>query len=104
MPDFKPGQTIRCTIERVPANKRGKDTILRLMRQDDGIRRGLRRAQKQRARATRVYIRGGRNWIVRPRAGKIARVDKGESWTMDYTPLLSGDLRSVESYLSVETV
>ena len=32
MPEFKPGQTIRCTIERVPANKRGKDTILRLMR------------------------------------------------------------------------
>lgn len=104
MSDFKPGQSIRCTVKSVPGSAGGKSTILRLMRQDADMRKALRRGQKERFRKTRVYIRGGRDFYIRPTAGKIARVETGESWTMDYIPHLAGDLRSVEQHLTTEVV
>ena len=104
MSEFTPGQSIRCTINSVPASQRGKDTILRLMRQDDGIRASLRRGQKERKRTTRMYIRGGRDFFIRPRAGKVAKVAPGESWQMAYIPHLEGDLKSIEKHISTEVV
>jgi hypothetical protein len=104
MSDFKPGQSIRCTVKSIPGSASGKSTILRLMRQDSDIRKALRRGQKERFRKTRVYIRGGRDFYIRPRAGKIAHVATGESWTMDYIPHLAGDLRSVEKFVTTEVV
>ena len=41
--DFKPGQSIRFTVTKVPANAGGQSTILRLMRQDSTMRKALRR-------------------------------------------------------------
>ena len=102
--DFKPGQSIRFTVTKVPGSASGKSTILRLMRQDGAMRKALRRGQKERFRKTRVYIRGGRDFYIRPRAGKIAIVAAGETWTMDYIPHLAGDLRSVEKYVSAEVL
>lgn len=104
MSDFKPGQSIRCTIKSIPGNAAGKSTILRLMRQDGDVRKALRRGQKERFRKTRVYIRGGRDFYIRPRAGKIAKVAPGETWTMNYIPHLAGDLRSIEKYVETEVV
>jgi len=102
MSDFAPGQQIRCTVKDLPANKGGRDTILRLMRQDPQISKALRRSQHERSRTTPFHQRGGRRWYVRPRPGKIAKLERGESWTISFVPHLGPDLKSVEPYLEIE--
>jgi hypothetical protein len=101
--NVKPGQQIRCTITATPTSKSGKDTLLRLMRQDPDIKKSLRRAQRVRRDTTRVYTRGGRDWYSRPPCGKIAKAEPGQSWTMTFIPHLAPDLKSVQACITVET-
>lgn len=99
---FKPGQTIRCTVTARPGTENRRQTIARLMRRDPQIKKGLRKAQEHRARTTRSYIRGGREWFVRPTASRLAHADPGNSWTMPFTPDLVPDLKSVADLIKVE--
>ncbi len=99
---LNPGQNVTCTVTRVPRAKAPFQTIQRLMRRDEGIRAGLRKAQSRRRRTMHSYIRGGKEWFNRQRVGKLARVKDGASWTMPFTPDLANDLRSVESYLEIK--
>lgn len=96
------GQPVRCTIEKVPASKGGRDTICRLMRRDPDIKRGLTRAQKLRGDRLHVYIRGNRRWSSREKAARIARCVEGNTWTMPFTHDIAPDLASVEKYLKIE--
>lgn len=96
------GETINCTIERVPNNKGAVDTITRLMRRDPEIKRGLARAQSLRRRRMNSYIRGNRLWHSREKAARVARCEKGATFTMPFTHDIAPDLRSVEQYLSVK--
>lgn len=96
------GQTVTCTVERVPNNKGARDTIVRLMRRDPDIKRGLARAQMLRRRRMNSYIRGNRMWHSREKPARIARCEQGASWTMPFTFDISPDLASVEQYLKVE--
>lgn len=96
-----PGKTIRCTITRIPMTDDATDTILRLMREDPEIKRGLRKTQRRRRQNEDVYNRGNRDWVNRPKVAKLAKVEAGASWTMTYYPQIAPDLRSVESYLSI---
>ena len=100
---IKPGQTIRCTITSEPRREDTRQTILRLMRRDPGIARGLRRAQKRRRANMNSYIRGGKMWHARERVGKIAKVQADAQWTMTYTPDLASDFRAVEKHVKVES-
>jgi hypothetical protein len=100
---LKPGQSVRCTIVKAPRTEDRLQTILRLMRKDAGIRRGLRKAARRRRQHMVIYNRGNRDWVKRERVGKIARVAAGESWTMLYTPDVATDLKSVEKYLQVSS-
>jgi hypothetical protein len=95
------GQEISLTVERVPLNKGGQDTIVRLMRRDPAIRRGLARAQELRRRRMNAYIRGGRMWYSREEPARIARCVKGAEWSMTFTHDIAPDLASVEQYLSI---
>lgn len=99
---FKPGQTIRCTITARPGADDRRQTIARLMRRDPQIKKGLRKAQAHRARTTRSYIRGGREWFVRPKASRLAHPEPGNSWTMPFTPEILPDLQSVSDFVKVE--
>jgi hypothetical protein len=96
------GDTVKCTISKVPNNKASRDTITRLMRRDPDIKRSLSRAQSMRRQRMNAYIRGGRLWYSRERAAKIAICEQGTSWSMRYTHDISPDLSSVERYLSLE--
>ena len=95
------GDTITCTITKVPANKAARDTIVRLMRRDPDTKRGLARAQRMRRQRMHAYIRGGRMWYSRERAAKIAQCENGNSWKMDYTHDIRPELSSIESYIEV---
>jgi hypothetical protein len=99
---LKPGQKVRCTIDAVPRSKGGRDTIARLMRLDKDVAKGLRRAQAHRKRTMNVYVRGGRDWHSRIRAGKNLRVTPGESWTFAFVPQIRADLESVQECISIE--
>lgn len=98
---FQPGQTIRCTVKRVPNAKAPRDTIARLMRQDPDNVRALKAGQHRRKKTNNPYIRGNRMWVARVKAAKVVRVVEGRDWQMPYTPLLAPDLRAVEQYLDI---
>lgn len=96
------GDTIKCTINKVPNNKGSVDTITRLMRRDPDIKRGLARAQRMRRQRMHAYIRGGRMWYSREKAAQIAICEQGNTWSMRFTYDIALDLTSVEQYLSLE--
>ncbi|MEM7630085.1 MAG: hypothetical protein AAF995_05860 [Planctomycetota bacterium] len=96
------GQEIRCTVDNVPQNKGGQDTICRLMRRNPDFARGLRRAQHLRSRRMNRYIRGNRLWSSREKAARVVKCAAGASWTMTYTHDIASDLGSVSSYLKIE--
>ena len=96
------GDTIACTINKVPNNKAARDTICRLMRRDPEVKRGLKRAQKLRADRMNVYVRGNRWWSSREKAAQIVRCEQGNAWSFTYTPDIAADLASVEPYLGIE--
>ncbi len=96
------GDTVKCTINKVPNNKASRDTITRLMRRDPEIKKNLSRAQRMRRQRMNAYIRGGRLWYSRERAARIAICEQGSSWSMRFTFDITPDLASVEQYLSLE--
>ena len=127
---LKPGQNIRCTVTTAPRTEAGIDTIERLMRQEPSIKRGLRKAQRPRREATVdtlermmrqdrdirrglrraqrrrrqdmvVYNRGNRDWYKREECGKLVKVAKGSTWTMQYSLQIAPELKSLAKYLQI---
>jgi hypothetical protein len=101
---FNPGQTLRCTIERVPHTEDDQQTILRLMRKDPTIAKRLRRSQMMRRRHMVVYNRGNRDWYKRETVGKVANVTKGAQWSFAFNHDLGRDMEVVKDYLKIEAV
>lgn len=102
MLDLKPGQSITCTITKVPSTDDAKQTLMRLMRKDPAAIRALRRGQRRRRQNMLVYNRGNRDWTSRQTCGKIVRCEKGEAWSMTYTPDIARDFAAVEAFLTVK--
>ncbi|HCT46732.1 MAG: hypothetical protein CMJ35_11185 [Phycisphaerae bacterium] len=96
------GDSVKCTISKVPNNHGSRATITRLMRRDPEIKRGLARAQRMRRQRMHAYIRGGRMWYSREKAAQIAICEQGNSWSMRFTHDIAPDIASVEQYLSIE--
>lgn len=99
---LKPGQIVRCTVEKLPRAEAPVDTILRLMRRDPVVVRAMRKSQQVRRRTTVVYNRGNRDWVQRRATGKIVRVAKGARWAFVFDLGVARDLKSVEKYLKIE--
>lgn len=101
---LKPGQNIRCTIQKVPHTEDAQQTILRLMRKDPGVAKRLRRSQMMRRRHMVVYNRGNRDWYKRETVGKVAQCVKGATFTFAYNHDLGRDMEVVKDFLSVQAV
>jgi hypothetical protein len=99
--NIKPGQKITCTLVKAPKAEASRKTILRLMRRDPDVVRGLRKSQNVRRRTTVVYNRGNRDWVQRQTCGKIVRLTPGHSWSFFFDPAITGDLKSVGDYLKI---
>ena len=97
---LKPGQQIRCTIQKLPRARAPRKTIERLMWRDPGTTKGLRKSQKMRRRNTVVYNRGNRDWVQRLKCPRIVELRVGEEWTLPYAPSIAADLKSVEAYVN----
>lgn len=99
---FKPGQFVTCTLIKEPRAEAPVDTILRLMRRDPAVVRGLRKSYSIRQRTTVVYNRGNRDWVQRQKCGRIARCVKGNTWTFRYDHSVKPDIASVAKYLKIQ--
>jgi hypothetical protein len=100
---FKPGQTLVCTVEKLPKASDASDTIARLMRLDPETKKALRRAQRMRRQRMIVYNRGNRDWVSREHPAKVIRVKTGESFSLPFSFDLANDLASVGAYLTVKS-
>lgn len=99
---LKPGQTVRCTIVKMPRARASLKTVQRLMWRDATVSRGLRKSQRLRRRNTVVYNRGNRDWVQRLKCPRIVELRLGEDWTMTYDPSMAADLASVSPYVKFE--
>ena len=98
---LKPGQAIRLTVTSAPRTEAGLDTLQRLRWQEPSVKRGLRKAQRRRRQDMVVYNRGNRDWYKREICGKLVKVAKGSSWTMQYSLHIAPELRSLAKYLQI---
>jgi hypothetical protein len=99
---FKPGQVLTCVVETLPRSHGEETTLERLMRRDPANKRALRRAQRMRGQRINVYNRGNRDWTSREKPARVVRVDRGVTWTMEFTPDIASDLASVARCISVK--
>jgi hypothetical protein len=98
-----PRQTVTFTLTKAPRRASLRKTILRLMRMQPDIQRGLRRLAKRRLRHDNTeHPRGGRLWTTRVRATRLVHLKPGASFTLTITPQIMPDLQSVEPYLSAK--
>ncbi len=99
---LKAGQTVRCTIVKLPRSRGNTKTVRALMLRDPQTVRSLRRAQMLRRRNNVVYNRGNRDWVQRRPCARIAFIRADATWTFTYQFDLADELRSVESFLKIE--
>jgi len=99
---LKPGQKIKLTVVANPKTANSQQTIERLMRQDPTANRSLRKAHRMRQQRLNVYNRGNRDWTAREICARIVRSNKGNSWTMIYSPVLANDIASIAKYVTIE--
>lgn len=99
---IKPGQTIRVTVTKPIHVEDDLQTVMRLMRQDTDVKRGLKSAQEKRVQRLVVRSRGKRPWESREKSSKLLKPAKGSTWKMRYFPHIEGDFKSVAKYLSIE--
>jgi hypothetical protein len=96
------GQTT-FTITRTPNRTADQKTIQRLMRMQRDIQNGLRRLANRRRREDNITRqRAGGQWTQRVKMTKLARVEKGESFTITVTPQIMADLKAVEKFLDAK--
>lgn len=100
--NFKPGQQITCTVTAAPRTPDQIQTIERLMRLDPVNKRALARAQRMRGQRVIIYNRGNRDWVKREKTARVVRVETAATWSMPYRLDLAGDLKAVESFISVK--
>ncbi len=99
---FKPGTELVCTVAKRPRTEDQEATIARLMRQDPGAKRALKRAQKMREQRMVIYNRGNRDWVKREKTAKVVKVEPGATWSMAFTLDKAADLASVEKFVTVK--
>ena len=96
--------TVTFTITSVPKSAGGFRTVERLMRLERSAQRILKTLQTKRKNELNVRRpRAGREWLVRARCTRLVRVEKGQSFTIQVTPQLQGDLASVAKHLEFTT-
>ncbi|HEX8916306.1 MAG TPA: hypothetical protein VF796_28405 [Humisphaera sp.] len=96
--DFKPGTSLKVTINKAISREAARKTLERLFMGDDAIAGPIHAREKN--FADKPKRRGGRIWTKRP--NKVhPKLDKGLSATLKATPQLLKDLGSVEDFVQV---
>ena len=97
-----PNTEMTFTITTDPKRPATRKTIERLMWMQPKVKKDLSMLQRRRKQKDIKYtIRAGRVWFDRPRATRTVRCEKGATFTLQVTPQIVNDLKSVEKYLSI---
>jgi len=101
MPEtIAPNSTVKFTITKAPRRAADRKTIQRLMQMQEGVRKTLKALQKQRRQKdNNTYIRAGVWWTDRAKATRPAKPEVGAEFTLQITPQIMPDIRSVEQFL-----
>ncbi|MFO0857627.1 MAG: hypothetical protein U0640_09765 [Phycisphaerales bacterium] len=99
---FKLGQTLHCTVTKVPLRQDTADTIARLMRLDPANKKALKTAHRKRQQREVVYNRGNRDWVKREKTAKVVWVAPGANWSMPFTFDLANDLARVTKFVDIK--
>jgi hypothetical protein len=99
---FKVGQTLECTVAKLPASVDAQDTIARLMRLDPKHKKALATAQRMRRQREVIYNRGNRDWVKREKTAKVVWVAPGANWSMPFSFDLAHDLARVQKFVTVK--
>jgi hypothetical protein len=99
--DVKPGNTVSVKVRKTPTNQAAAKTISRLLAKDPGGRKARMERKKLLRYASERRRRGGRIWVVRPKAPALFSPTQGASCTLLATSDVIKDLRSVERFIEV---
>jgi len=98
-----PNTEMTFTIAKDPKRPAARKTIERLMWKEPQAKKDLSMLQRRRKQKDIKYtIRAGRVWFDRPRATRTVRCERGASFTLNVTPQIVNDLKSVEKYLEIK--
>lgn len=100
---FKAGQSLACTLKKVPVAAAAQRTVERLMRLDPANKKALRRAQRLRKQRELVYNRGNRDWVSREKSARVIHAVPGQTWTLPFDHDLARDLASVGEFVTVKS-
>ena len=99
-----PNTDLTFTIVKMPTRPASRKTIERLMWMQPQVKKDFSMLQRRRRQKDIKYtIRAGRVWFDRQRATRTMRAERGASFTLNITPQIVNDLKSVSKYLDVTT-
>ena len=99
--DVKPGTQVCVKVSAEPTNQAAAKTLSRVFARGRGGRK-LRSSRKQlRTNHIEGRQRGGRTWMVRPKAPRLCQPKKGDDCIVFATSALINDLRSLVRFVEV---
>ncbi len=99
--NITPGSTVAITVAKTPTNGAAQKTLSRLFAKDPANRKARQFRKELLRSAMQRRRRGGRFWIVRPKAPRLFQPIKGATCTLLATSDVIGDLRSVSRFIDV---
>jgi len=100
--DIKPGSNVEITITKTPTNEAAAKTLSRVFGKDAAARKLRARRKDLRISGSHPIRRGGRIWMVRPKAPRLVMPEKGDSCKIRATIDVIADLGSVSRFVSIK--
>jgi len=97
----KPGDKVTVTVNTTPASEGAAKTLSRIFRAAPGGSNARRRRKALRTNNSEGRKRGGRIWMVRPKAPRLYQPTKGDKCELTLSTSLIRDIESVERHVSV---
>ena len=101
--DVKPGSSVVITITKAPTNEAAAKTLSRVFGKDAKARKLRMRRKELRIHGSHPIRRGGRIWMVRPKAPRLVMPEKGDTCTIRATVDVIADLGSVSRFVSIKS-
>jgi len=100
---YTANQTVTFTITSGHMPTKAKKTLERLVGMQTEVQRARKALAKRRRLVTNhTYIRAGKRWTNRAKATRLADTKKGATFTLQVSPQIMSDLKSVEKYLAAK--
>ena len=99
--DMKPGSKIKVTLEQMPTNEAASKTLARIFRSNVEGRRARKVRKQLRTSQFDGRQRGGRIWMVMPKAPRLCQPEKGATCELTATTSLIRDINSVKRFVKV---